>query len=132
MAETVKGLNIKLGLDTSELDTKLTELKGNLKEQNAELKAINNGLKYDSTNIDLWKQKQTTLNATLEATKQKLDAQNQRLEEAKKAVSIGAMSEEEFNKMKRGVTYTEAEVANLNNELEKTAKKIDEIGRAHV
>jgi phage-related protein/predicted nucleic acid-binding Zn-ribbon protein len=130
VAETVKGLNIKLGLDTSELDTKLTELKGNLKEQNAELKAINNGLKYDSTNIDLWKQKQTTLNATLEATKAKLDAQNQRLEEAKKAVSIGAMSEEEFNKMKRGVTYTEAEVANLNNELERTAKKIDALGNA--
>lgn len=130
MAETVKGLNIKLGLDTSELDTKLTELKGNLKEQNAELKAINNGLRYDSTNIDLWKQKQTTLNATLEATKAKLDAQNQRLEEAKKAVSIGAMSEEEFNKMKRGVTYTEAEVAKLNNELGKTAKKIDALGNA--
>ena len=47
MAETVKGLNIKLGLDTTELDKQLTELNKGLKNQSAELKAINNSLKYD-------------------------------------------------------------------------------------
>ena len=64
MAETVKGLNIKLGLDTTELDRQLTDLNKDLKSQGAELKAINNSLRYDSTNVELWKKKQATLNQT--------------------------------------------------------------------
>ena len=55
MAETVKGLNIKLGLDTTELDKQLTTLNKDLKSQGAELKAINNALRYDSTNVELWR-----------------------------------------------------------------------------
>ena len=47
MAETVKGLNIKLGLDTTELDRQLTDLNKDLKSQGAELKAINNSFRYD-------------------------------------------------------------------------------------
>lgn len=46
MAETIKGLNIKLGLDSTELNEKLNSLKTELKEQQADLKAINNALKY--------------------------------------------------------------------------------------
>ena len=130
MAETVKGLNIKLGLDTTELDRQLTDLNKDLKSQGAELKAINNSLRYDSTNVELWKKKQATLNQTLEATKSKLEVQNKRLEEAKKAVQIGAMSQEEFDKLRRGVMYTEAEVNKLNNELQKTGKKITDLGNA--
>ena len=130
MAETVKGLNIKLGLDTTELDKQLTELNKGLKNQSAELKAINNSLKYDSTNVELWRKKQATLNQTLEATKDKLRVQNERLEEAKKALQIGAISQEEFDKLRRGVMYTEAEVSKLNNELENTNKKITALGNA--
>ena len=40
------------------------------------------------------------------------------------------MSEEEFDKLKRGVMYTEAEVSKLNNELKNTSKKIDDLGNA--
>ena len=58
MAETIKGLNIKLGLDSTELNEKLNSLKTELKEQQADLKAINNALKYDTTNVELWKKKQ--------------------------------------------------------------------------
>ena len=62
MAETIKGLNIKLGLDSSEINEKLSKLKNELKEQQADLKAINARLKYDPSNVDLWKSKQESLN----------------------------------------------------------------------
>ncbi len=39
------------------------------------------------------------------------------LEKAKKAVQIGDMSQEEFNKLKRNVKYTEAEISKLNNSI---------------
>lgn len=46
-------------------------IKGELKEQQKDLRAINNGLKYDSTNLELWKQKQSKLNDVLSTTKKK-------------------------------------------------------------
>ncbi|MFA7020482.1 MAG: hypothetical protein WC215_02850 [Bacilli bacterium] len=58
MAETIKGLNIKLGLDTTELDLKLKNVTTELKEEQKDLRAINNALKFDSSNVSLWKDKQ--------------------------------------------------------------------------
>ena len=93
MAETIKGLNIKLGLDASELNDSLTKVKSNLKEQQSDLKAINQQLKFDPNNLDTWKNKQARLNETLESTKTKLQLQNRQLEEAKKA-SVKKLEEE--------------------------------------
>lgn len=131
MAETVKGLNIKLTLDGKDLENDLNGIKKELKEQNKDLKAINTNLKYDSTNLNLWKEKQSKLNDILVQTKKKLETQNQELEKAKKAVQLGDMSQEEFNKMKRNVSYSEAEVSKLNNELGKTADKIKQLSNAN-
>ncbi|HPL55675.1 MAG TPA: hypothetical protein PLH44_04015 [Bacilli bacterium] len=128
MAETIKGLNIKLGLDTTELEHNLKEITKELKEEQKDLKAINNALKFDSGNLDLWKEKQDKLNSILETTKKKLETQNAKLEEAKKAVQIGAISEEEFNSLKRSVQYTEADISKLNKELETTNDKIKSLG----
>ena len=110
MAETIKGLNIKLGLDSTELNEKLSQLKSTLKEQQNDLKAINSRLKYDPSNIDLWKEKQSKLNESLRLTKERLNAQNAKLKDAKKSLEIGAISETEFNKLRRNVEYTEADI----------------------
>ena len=55
MAEAIKGLNIKLGLDTTELEASIKSLNSDLKEQQRDLAAINKNLKYDSSNVELWK-----------------------------------------------------------------------------
>jgi len=130
MAETVKGLNIKLTLDGKDLENDLNGIKKNLKEQNKDLRAINTNLRYDSTNLDLWKQKQSKLNDILVQTKKKLVTQNQELEHAKKAVQVGDMSKEEFNKLKRNVQYTEAELAKMNGQLDRTRDKIKQLANA--
>ena len=84
MAETVKGMNIKLGLDTTELEANIKSLNAGLKEQQRDLAVINKNLRYDAGNLDLWKQKQDKLNQTLTLTKQKLEEQNKQLEKAKR------------------------------------------------
>jgi len=131
MAETVKGLNIKLTLDGKDLENELNGIKKELKEQNKDLRAINTNLRYDSSNLDLWKQKQSKLNDILVQTKKKLETQNQELDRAKKAVQVGDMSQEEFNKLKRNVIYTEAEIAKMNGQLEKTSDKIKQLSNAN-
>ena len=130
MAETIKGLNIKLGLDATELNESLGKVRAELKEQQADLKAINQRLKYDPSNVELWKNKQTKLNEVLDSTKRKLELQKQKLEEAKDAVKVGAISESEFKKLERAVEYAEADVSKLNTELKNTSTKILELGNA--
>lgn len=44
MAEAIKGLNIKLGLDTTELEASIKSLNSDLKEQQRDLAAINKNL----------------------------------------------------------------------------------------
>jgi phage-related minor tail protein len=131
MAETIKGLNIKLSLDGRDLENELKEIQSDLKEQQKDLKAINANLKYDSSNVELWKQKQSKLNDILQSTKKKLETQNLELEKAKQAVKVGDMSEAEFTKLARNVAYTEAEVSKLNQELQTTRGKITELGNAN-
>ena len=132
MAEAIKGLNIKLGLDTTELESSIKSLNSDLKEQQRDLAAINKNLKYDSSNVDLWKQKQDKLNGILETTKKKLEEQKKQLELAKEGVKLGTVSEQEFKKMQRAVQYTEAEVAKLNEELKQTDNKISALGKIDV
>lgn len=132
MAETIKGLNIKLGLDTSDLDQKLKDINSELKEEQRDLRAINNSLRYDSTNLDKWREKQAKLNKILETTKKRLEVQNARLEESKKALAVGAISEEQFNKVRRSVEYTTADINKLNNELRKTEENIKRISSIDV
>jgi phage-related minor tail protein len=131
MAETVRGLNIKLGLDGKDLDNELKEIKVDLREQQKDLKAINSQLKYDSSNVELWKNKQSKLNEILQTTKKRLETQNVQLEKAKEAVKVGSMSEAEYNKLKRNVMYTEAEVVKLNSQLQTTKEKISSLGNVN-
>ena len=127
MAETVRGLNIKLTLDGKDLQNELNNIKANLKEQQKDLKAINASLRYDSSNLDLWKKKQETLNGILEDTKKKLENLKEQLEKAKIALELGEISEKEFNQLRRNVQYAEADVAKLNKQIKETDEKIDNL-----
>ena len=128
MAETVRGLNIKLTLDGKDLQNELNNIKANLKEQQKDLKAINASLRYDSSNLDLWKKKQEALNGILEDTKKKLENLKEQLEKAKTALELGEISEKEFNQLRRNVQYAEADVAKLNKQIKETDEKIDSLG----
>lgn len=128
MAETIRGLTIKLSLDGKDLQNELNDIKANLKEQQKDLKAINASLRYDPSNLELWTRKQETLNGILEETKKKLQNQNEQLEKAKKALEVGEISEKEYNQLRRNVEYTEADIRKLNSQLDETNEKIDELG----
>ena len=130
MAETIKGINIKLSLDGKDIDNQLKEINKDLKEQQKDLRAINTNLKYDSSNIELWRKKQTQLNEIINTTKKRLDTQNKALEKAKEGVKLGTVSETEFRKMQRNVSYSEADIKRLNSELGKTNDKIKDLGNA--
>ena len=128
MAETIKGINIKLSLDGQDLDNELKSINKELREQQRDLRAINTNLRYDSSNLDLWKKKQTQLNEVIDQTKKRLDTQQKQLELARLGLKLGTTSEAEFRKLQRNVTYNESDLKRLNNELEKTKDKVKDLG----
>src|SRR5690554_3054721 len=107
MAETVKGINIKLSLDGKDLENEIKEINKDLREQQRDLRAINTNLRYDSSNLDLWKRKQGQLNDLLAGTKERLSKQNEQLAKAREGLKLGTVSETEFRKLERNITYTE-------------------------
>ena len=106
----------------------LNNIKANLKEQQKDLKAINASLRYDSSNLDLWKKKQKALNGILEDTKKKLENLKEQLEKARTALELGEISEKEFNQLRRNIQYADADVAKLNKQIKETDEKIDSLG----
>ena len=117
MAETIKGINIKLSLDGQDLDNELKSINKELREQQRDLRAINTNLRYDSSNLDLWKKKQTQLNEVIDQTKRRLETQQKQLEQARLRL-----------KLQRNITYNKADLKRLNNELEKTKDKVKDLG----
>jgi hypothetical protein len=75
--------------------------------------------------LDLWKSKQGKLNDILGKTKKKLVTQNNELKRAKKAVEVGDMSQEEFNKMKPAEMVTYGYIFDKNKKDVKTFASYD-------
>ena len=89
--EDVKGFNIKLGLDASEVDTDLEKISSGLSDTSRKLTDIKGKLKFNADDVNLWKEKQSLLTKQIEATRQKIQAQNKKLEETKRLVDTGAL-----------------------------------------
>src|SRR5690554_2769251 len=128
MAETVKGINIKLSLDGKDLQNEIKEINKDLREQQKDLRAINTNLRYDSSNLELWRKKQSQLNEILKGTQERLAKQNEQLAKAKEGLKLGTISEAEFRKLERNISYTEADIRRVNSQLEQTKDKLKSLG----
>lgn len=77
MARDAKGIIIKFGGDTTELDKALRSIRKESEETDKSLRAVNRALKLDPKNTELITQKQTILNKRVEETEKSLkDLQN--------------------------------------------------------
>ncbi len=128
MAETVKGINIKLSLDGKDLEHEIKEINKDLREQQRDLRAINANLRYDSSNLELWRKRQTQLNDILKGTRERLAKQNEQLAKAREGLKLGTISEAEFRKLERNIAYTEADIRRINSQLETTKDRMKALG----
>ena len=80
MAVSYRGLTIKFGGDTSDLQDALKKIQKSSKDTQADLKAIEKALKFNPGNTDLLEQKVRKLNAAYDETKDRLDAYKQALQ----------------------------------------------------
>ena len=129
MAVTYKGLVIKFGGDTTELQGALKKVQAASKDTQSDLRDINKALKFDPGNTELLQQKVKALNSAYDETEQKLDAYKQaiaQLESKKQSgVTLTAQEERQYDSLKRAIMQCERQLEGYSDELKATSKEAD-------
>lgn len=129
MAVTYKGLVIKFGGDTTELQGALKKVQAASRETQSDLRDINKALKFDPGNTELLQQKVKALNSAYDETKQKLDAYKQALAQLEgKKQSGAALTEKEerqYDSLKRAIMQCERQLESYGDELSATSREAE-------
>lgn len=129
MAVSYKGLVIKFGGDTTELQSALKKVQQASRDTQSDLRDINKALKFDPGNTELLEQKVKALNSAYGETKQKLDAYKQALAqlESKKqsGTQLTAQEERQYDSLKRAIMQCERQLDSYGSELADTAREAD-------
>lgn len=129
MAVDYKGLVIKFGGDTTELQSALKKVQKESRDTQSDLRDINKALKFDPGNTELLEQKVKALNAAYGETKQKLDAYKQALAqlESKKqrGEQLTAQEERQYDSLKRAIMQCERQLDSYGDELADTERQAE-------
>ena len=126
MAVTYKGLTIKFGGDTTELQGALKKVQSTAKDTQGALKDINRALKLDPGNTELLTEKAKLLNRAYDETKAKLDAYKSALagleEKQRSGVALTEREQAQYASLK-------AQIAICENQLESYADDLKSVSR---
>lgn len=129
MAVSYKGLVIKFGGDTTELQGALKKVSSESKKTQADLKEINKSLKFNPSNTDLLQQKVRALNSAYGETKQKLDAYKQALAQLEQKKQSGekltAEEERQYESLQRAILQCENQLDSYGKELAEAQKEAE-------
>lgn len=115
MAGNIKGITIQFNGDTTNLDKALREINNSTRSLDKELKQVNNALKFNPTNVELWRQKQELLTQKVEETKNKVDVLKQA--QAQMDASGVDKNSQEYRKLQREIIVAENQAKNFENQL---------------
>jgi len=119
----IKGITIVFDGDTTKLGKALKDVDSKTRSIDKELKQVNNALKFNPTNVDLWRQKQQLLNDKVTETSKRLDA----LKLAQKEMDAQGVDKasSEYRELQREIITTESKLGNFN-------KQLREVGNANL
>lgn len=127
MAKRIKGITVKIGGDTTQLDKALSGVNKNIKSTQTELRDVQKLLKLDPKNTELLSQKQRLLASAISDTKTKLDALKQAESQLKKTANSSDLGRKQYDQLQREIIETENELKNLQNSATDTQKKLSKI-----
>ena len=73
MAGRIEGITIEFRGDTTPLQTAINKVRKEAKGIRDEMKRVDTALKFNPTSVELWRQKQVTLNNAVKDTKKRID-----------------------------------------------------------
>jgi phage-related minor tail protein len=119
----IKGITIEFNGDTTKLDKALRQVRTSTKDIDKELKQVNNALKFNPTNVDLWRQKQELLNQKVSKTEENL--KNLKSVQAQMDAKGVDKQSEAYRAVQREIITTESKLKNFK-------KQLAEVGNANL
>jgi len=124
MAETIKGINVVIGAETTGLSAALSDVNKRARDIQSELKQVDKLLKLDPTNTELLAQKQHLLSQEVDNTREKLNRLKSVQEQVNEQFQKGEISEGQYRAFQREVAKTEQELRNLEGRLSDVTKEL--------
>lgn len=129
MAVTYKGLTIKFGGDTTELQGALKKVQSTAKDTQGALKDINRALKLDPGNTELLTEKAKLLNRAYDETKTKLDAYKSALatleEKQRSGVALTEREQAQYSSLKAQVAICESQLESYADDLKSVNREAE-------
>ena len=115
MAGNIKGITIEFRGETTKLDKAIKDIEKNTRSLDKELKAVDKALKFNPTNVELWRQKQQLLTEKVKDTKDKLELLKQA--QAKMDTSGVDKNSAEYRNLQREIIETESKAKTFEKQL---------------
>lgn len=129
MAETIKGINVVIGSNTTGLSAALADVNKSSQAIQSELSKVERLLKFNPKDTQLLAQKQKLLGDQVATTREKLDrlkiAQSQVNDQFKK----GEISEGQYRAFQREIIETESKLKHFETQLKNTGSSVEELGK---
>jgi phage-related protein len=125
VAETIRGINVVIGADTTKLSKALSDVNQKSKDIQSELKQVERLLKFDPTNTELLAQKQQLLSKAVENTSEKLNRLKSVQQQVADQFARGEISEGQYRAFQREIAKTEQELRQLQDRLQETDSVIE-------
>lgn len=111
----IKGITIEFDGNTTKLGKALKDIDSKTRSLDKELNQVNKALKFNPTNVDLWRQKQQLLNEKVSETKKRLEA----LKAAQSQMDVAGVdkSSAEYRELQREIITTESKLKNFEGQL---------------
>ena len=114
-SSNIKGITIEFDGNTTKLGQALKEVDKKTRSLDKELKQVNNALKFNPTNVELWRQKQDLLNQKVTETEKRLDALKQA--QAQMDASGVDKNSEQYRELQREIITTGSKLSTFESQL---------------
>lgn len=135
MAETIKGINVVIGAETTGLSKALADVNKQSRDIQSELRQVERLLKFNPRNTELLAQKKKLLGDQIAATREKLDRLRKVQEQVNEQFKKGEITEGQYRAFRRELIETESKLKNFEKQLKETndrskafAEQMDRIG----
>lgn len=130
MAETIRGINVVIGAETTGLQKALSDVNKASRDIQSELKQVERLLKFDPKNTELLAQKKKLLAEAVATTTEKLNRLKGAQEQVNQQFAKGEISEGQYRAFQREVVKTEQELKKLEDQARKAGVSLEDIGKA--
>lgn len=125
---TIKGLTIEIGGDTTKLGKALQNVEDKSRDLSSELGQINKLLKMDPGNADLLAQKQKVLAEAVENTSKKLGTLKEAERQVQAQFERGEATAEQVRELQREIVATEKKLKGYESAVKETAEEVENLG----